>query len=117
VIVCSLILACDLPIERFRRRRRFWKFLKHLAVNAFGVRPLFLLECDSRQGHSKLRFELVLRQVAFNAMSFRALQIKDQNRWCPADVEAVEPRGMLLYMSLNRQKFFMNEGGDARIRV
>jgi len=65
----------------------------------------------------QLRFELLLRKVALDPVSFRALAIEDQNRRGPGRIEAMKPRGMLLDVSLDGEKTRMNEGCDALIRV
>jgi hypothetical protein len=64
-----------------------------------------------------LRLELFLREVAFDAVAFGAFGIEDQNRRGPGRVEAMEPGGVFLDVSLDGEKIRVDEGCDSVIRV
>jgi hypothetical protein len=89
----------------------------HLAVDSFGVRPFLFFERDPREAHFELRLELVLRQIAFNAMAFGAVRIQDQYRGGPGRIEAMEPRGVFPDVSFDGEKIRADGGGDALIGV
>ena len=117
MIVRSLIVADRPPIASFRRRERVRIFLDHLTIESFGVGPPLLLKSNPRQGHCKLRRELVLRQVALDPVPLSALGVEDQNRRGPGRIEAMKPGGMLFDVSLDGEKIRVDKGCDTLVRV
>ena len=88
-----------------------------LTVDAFGVRPLLLLEGDPSQGHPQFCLELFLGEVAFDAVAFGALGIEDQNGRSPGRVEAMEPGSVFLNVGFDGEEIRVDEACDGVIRV
>jgi hypothetical protein len=61
--------------------------------------------------------KLVLGQITFDAKTFFAVFVKDQNRGRPQDIETVEAGGIFFDMNRGGNKAFLNELCQLRIPV
>lgn len=56
-----------------------------------------------------MRGKLVFRQIAFDAKTFFAVFVEDEDRWGPDDLKAVEAGRILLDMNGGGEKVFFDE--------
>ena len=64
--------------------------VQHCCILLFGSSKGFTLKGDSRETHFQLRAKLILRQVAFDPVSFLTFRIEYDYSRCPRSVKTME---------------------------
>jgi len=118
MMVIGLLVARNaLPVDRRRRNAGIWVFLHDFPIELFRLVPLLIHNGHPRQSHEKVRDELILWEIAFDAKTLFGVFIKDEDRGRPENIKAVEAGWVLLYMDGHRKKVFFNEGRQFLIGV
>jgi hypothetical protein len=86
-------------------------------VDIFCLSEFLLHEFYEGQGHFQTRAEPVFRQIAFDAVSLDTFRVHDQDAGRPERGEPLEPRGMFLDVSFERDERLIDEVRSFLIRV
>ena len=91
--------------------------VQHCRVLLFGSSEGFTLECDPGQTHFQLRAKLILRQVAFNPISFFAFGIEYDYSRCPRGVKTMEISRVFFDMCFERDEVVVDKRSSLFIAV